>query len=82
MVDDHDTLFGISVAAEVFTRRHLGAIKSHQCGREGWPGFGEQFEIPVAGGDERNAFALALDNQANGWALHAACRQTTVHAPP
>ena len=82
LADDHDTLFGIAVAAKVFARRHLGAIERHQCGGEGRPGFGEQFEIPVAGRDERNTFALALDNQTNGWALHPTGRQTTVHAPP
>ena len=43
---------------------------------------GEQIDVPVAGGDEGDALALALDDQAHRRALHATGRQAAVDAPP
>ena len=43
---------------------------------------GEQLDVPVAGLHEGDSLALALDDQADRRALHAARRQATVDAPP
>ena len=43
---------------------------------------GEQLDVPVAGGDEGDALALALDDQADRRALHAAGRQAAVDPAP
>ena len=43
---------------------------------------GQQLDVPVAGADERDPLALALDDQPDRRALHASRRQAAVDPPP
>jgi hypothetical protein len=63
------------VAVEVLAGRHPGAVEPDQRRREGRRRGEGGHEVPVAGGHERHALALALHDQADGGALHPPGRQ-------
>ena len=82
LTDDYDTLLRIAIATKVLTGGHLGPIERNQRGCKRRTSAGEELEIPISGGDKRDAFALALHNQTNGRTLHTTSRETTVDTAP
>jgi len=62
LVDHDDVLLRLPVGGEVLARGDLGAVKRYERCTERRGRSGEQVDIPVAGGDEGDALALALDD--------------------
>jgi hypothetical protein len=71
-----------TAGVEVLSGCDLGVVDGDEGCRERRRCRGHELDVPVAGRDERDALALALDDQADRRALDASCRQPSVHAPP
>ncbi len=77
------TLAGhLSTVAEVLAGRDPCATDRDELRVEGRSGGGPEVDVPVVGGDVRDAFAFALDDEPNGRALDAPGRQAAVDASP
>ena len=72
--DDHLVALQLTPIVEVAARGHALAIEGTQARIEIRRGFQRCREIPVLGGDECHALALALDDDAGSYRLHAASR--------
>ena len=73
---------GLAAGVEVLAARDPRAVHGDEVGRERRRRRGRQLDVPVAGADERDALALALDDEADRRALHAPRRQAAVDPPP
>ena len=71
-VEDDDDLLQLTAVVEVGAARQRRAVDAGQAGGEGLGRLdGERFDVPIAGGDERHALTLAVDDHAGRGGLHA-----------
>ena len=81
-IDHGHALFGDALLVEVLAGGDAGAVERLECGDERGLGISDRFEVPIDGRDVGHALLFALDDEANGWALHATRRQPAVDLAP
>jgi hypothetical protein len=69
-MEHDDVLLDLTVAAEIFPRRHLGIVEGNERRAERGRRGGEQFDVPVTRLYERDSLALAFNDQTDGGTLH------------
>ena len=72
----------LTLRVEVLACGDPVAVDRHELGVERRFGGGTEIDVPVVGGDVRDAFAFALHDQTHRRALHTAGREPTVDAAP
>ena len=82
LVERHDLVLDPAGAVEVLAARDAIARNGDQLRVEGGVRCGEYVDVPVVGGDVRDAFAFAFDDQAHRRRLHAAGGQPAVDTAP
>ena len=82
LVECDDLVGHLSAVAEILAGGDSCATDRDEFRIERRPGGGAEVDVPVIGGDVRDAFAFSFDDEPHGRALDAARRQAAVHASP
>ncbi len=82
LVERHGLGRHLTLGIEILAGGNPVAADGDELGRERRLRGGADIDVPVVGGDVRDAFALALHDQPDRWALDAPGRQAPVDAAP